>query len=241
MIRAAVCEDEPAARAGLCALIRAQPWPCRIWEYACAADLLAQGQAFDLIFLDIRLGGQGPDGMALARAIRAQGPEDQPVIIFVTGHDQYVFDAFEVGAFQYLLKPVQAEQFSRAFARAAQQLAARPKAPPRDRVLTLRAAGASRSLPLGEIRYIEGCGHKVAVHLGQETFVCYAKLQELEQQLQGRFFRIHKGYLINLEHVAGYTRTQVELTGGEKLLLSKYKTQAFAKAYLQFLKQGDGP
>ena len=56
-------------------------------------------------------------------------------------------------------------------------------------------------------------------------------------ELQMWFARIHKGYLVNLRHVEEYARGQVTLTDGEKLMISKYKYDAFVKQHLRFLRQ----
>ena len=241
MIRIAICDDEANTRAWLSALIRAQPCPCEIAEYASADDCLADRRDIDLLFLDIELAPGRPDGMALARQLRERAPGTKPVIVFVTGYDRYVFDAFDVGAFHYLLKPVDEEKFARVFARAAEQIMAERQHLGRGRVLTLRSANTGRTVPLESIAYIESSNHKVVLHLRDGEFAYYAKIRDLESELQGRFFRIHKGYLVNLSYVDGYGKTEVTLTNGERLLLSKYKYQDFVKAYLRFLKEGGGP
>ena len=240
MIKIAICDDEANIRAYLTSLIRAQSCQCEIVEYASAGDCLADTQEIDLLFLDIELApsGSGLDGMTLAQKIRAQATETQPVIIFVTGYERYVFDAFDVGAFQYLLKPVDEEKFAQVFARAVAQIGTAKEKP--GRVLTLQSANTSRTVPLDSIYYIESSNHKVELHLKDGEFVCYAKIGDLELELQDQFFRIHKGYLINLSYVAGYSKRSVTLTNGEELLLSKYKYQDFVKAYLHFLKKGAG-
>ena len=240
MIKIAICDDEANIRAYLISLIRAQSCPCEIVEYASAGDCLADTQEIDLLFLDIELNTDrsGLDGMALARKIREQVTEIQPVIIFVTGYERYVFDAFDVGAFQYLLKPVDEEKFAQVFSRAVAQIGTAREKP--GRVLTLQSANTSKTVPLDSIYYIESSNHKVELHLKDGEFVCYAKIGDLELELQDQFFRIHKGYWVNLVYVAGYSKTEVTLTNGEKLLLSKYKYQDFVKAYLHFLKRGAG-
>lgn len=242
MIRTAICDDDANTRAYLSALIRAQDCPCELVEYASAGDCLADRREIDLLLLDVELNPSGDpqNGMALARQLREQEREVQPVIIFVTGHDKYVFDAFDVGAFQYLLKPVDEEKFAQVFARAAAQITAGREAPRRVRALTLQSANTSKTVPLDRIRYIESSNHKVVLHLKDGEFAYYAKIRDLELELQEQFFRIHKGYLVNLAYVAGYSKTEVTLANGEKLLLSKYKYQAFVKAYLRFLKRGAG-
>ena len=238
MIRIAICDDEAPARACLASLIRAQGRPCEVAEYASAGDCLADRREIDLLFLDIALNAAGPDGMALARQIREGGPAARPVIIFVTGYERYVFDAFDVGAFQYLLKPVDEEKFAQVFARAAAQIEAGRDTPAR--TLTLQSAGVSRTVPLDSIYYIESSNHKVVLRLKDGEFSCYAKIRDLEAELGDQFFRVHKGYLVNLAYVEGYGKTEVTLTNGEKLLISKYKYQDFVKAYLRFVKRGAG-
>ncbi|WP_251316097.1 LytR/AlgR family response regulator transcription factor [Flintibacter muris] len=242
MIRIAICDDEANTRAYLSSLIRAQSCPCEIVEYASAGDCLADTQELDLLFLDIELASSGDrlDGMALARTIRERTTGTQPVIIFVTGYERYVFDAFDVGAFQYLLKPVDEEKFAQVFTRAVEQIQTRRENPQKGPVLTLQSANASKTVPLDSIYYIESSNHKVELHLKDGVFACYAKIGDLELELQDQFFRIHKGYLVNLSYVDGYSKTEVTLTNGERLLLSKYKYQDFVKAYLHFLKKGAG-
>ena len=240
MIKIAICDDEANIRAYLSSLIQAQDCPCEIAEYASAGDCLADNREIDLLFLDIELttDRSGLDGMALARKIREQAAGTQPVIIFVTGYERYVFDAFDVGAFQYLLKPVDEEKFAQVFSRAVAQIGTAKEKP--GRVLTLQSANTSRTVPLDSIYYIESSNHKVELHLKDGEFACYAKIGDLELELQDQFFRIHKGYLVNLSYVAGYSKRSVTLTNGERLLLSKYKYQDFVKAYLHFLKKGAG-
>ena len=238
MIRIAICDDEAPTRAYLASLIRAQDCPCEVVEYASAGDCLADHRGIDLLFLDIELNAAGLDGMALARQIREGNSAAQPVIIFVTGYERYVFDAFDVGAFQYLLKPVDEEKFAQVFARAVEQIGAGRET--LARTLTLQSAGTSRTVPLDSIYYIESSNHKVVLRLKDGEFSCYAKIRDLEAELGDQFFRVHKGYLVNLVYVEGYSKTELTLTNGEKLLISKYKYQDFVKAYLRFVKRGAG-
>ena len=190
--------------------------------------------------LDIELGGGAGipgsmDGMALARRLRSLPPDRQPLIIFVTGYESYVYQAFDVEAFQYLVKPVDEGRFADVFRRAAEKLSVLEKQ--RRRTLLVQYAGASRVIPLENIRYVESRGHKLLLHLKEGTVEYYGKIGELEQELGGQFARIHKGYLVNLRHVEEYARGQVTLTDGEKLMISKYKYDAFVKQHLRFLRQ----
>ena len=240
MIRIAICDDEALTRVYLSRLIQAQSCPCEIVEYASASECLEDHQEMDLFFLDIELNANGSNGMVLASQIRERTSETQPVIIFVTGYERYVFDAFDVGAFQYLLKPVNEEKFAQVFARAVKQIKAGRSHPRFCHALTLQSAGISRTVPLDSIYYIESSDHKVMLHLKDGEFSCYAKIRDLEAELGDQFCRVHKGYLVNLAYVGGYSKTELTLSNGEKLLISKYKYQDFVKAHLRFLKKGAG-
>ncbi len=163
------------------------------------------------------------DGMELER---------QPVIIFVTGYEKYVYDAFDVGAFQYLLKPIDEQRFAEAFGRAAAQSIF--EAEQKKKTLVIQYGSESRAVPIQDIYYIESRNHKVVLYLKDGELEYYEKIGRLAEELQGQFFRIHRGYLVNLAYVEGYDKTEVTLTGGISLPLSK-RYEDFAAAYLQFV------
>lgn len=237
-IKIAVCDDEQYIRSYLISLIQKQQFETEITEYASAAAYLSDTAEYDLLFLDIELAGSDKgnriNGMELARNIRAAEGCSQPLIIFVTGYESYVYDAFDVDAFQYLLKPIDEQKFAEVFRRAAERLTA--KAQQQQKKLVIQYAGTSRVLPLSDIYYMESQGHKIVLHLRDTTLEYYAKLGELEQALQGQFCRIHKGFLVNLAYVEGYGKAEVTLANGDRLNLSKYKYDDFVKAHLRFIR-----
>jgi len=153
MIISAICDDEAKTRAYLSALIRRQPYPCEIVEYVSADNCLEDNREIDLLFLDIKLNASNSDGMVLARKIRGRKSSVQPVIVFVTGYEQYVFDAFDVGAFQYLLKPVDEDKFAQVFARAAELIETRRERPQSVPTLTIQYANVKKAVPLESIYY----------------------------------------------------------------------------------------
>ncbi|MDE7253117.1 MAG: LytTR family DNA-binding domain-containing protein [Acetatifactor sp.] len=230
MIKIAICDDEKNIRSYLASLIKEQNVECEITEYASADEYLSSGIEHDLLFLDIELKGS-VSGMEMARQIRGMRQIRQPVIIFVTGYEKYVYDAFDVDAFQYLVKPVSEQKFAEVFRRAQEK----------KKTLIIQYAGANKAIPLDNIYYMESQSHKIVLYIkdreqaGLRRLEYYAKIGELEEELQGRFCRIHKGYLVNLSYVDEYSRTEIILTNGDKLPLSKYKYEDFVKAYLRFM------
>lgn len=239
IIRIAICDDEANIRSYLITLIRKQNIPCEIKEYDSADALLAEEPYYDLLFLDIELGdgsnGNPMNGMLLARRIRDRNPHPQPLIIFVSGHEKYVYDAFDVDAFQYLVKPVAEKKFAEVFHRAVTQISAR--AGQGSKKLVVPYGGISKVIDPENIYYAESRSHKVILHLKEENLEYYGKLGELEGKLTGQFFRIHKGYIVNLAYVEEYSRLAVTVENGDKLLISKYKYADFVRTHLLYLQR----
>ena len=235
MLKIAVCDDEKNIRSYLISLIREQNVKCEIAEYASAEEYLSDGAEHDLLFLDIELDGvvMGMNGIGLARQIREREQGGQPVIIFVTGHEKYVYDAFDVDAFQYLVKPVDEQKFAEVFGRARDKILS--EAEQRKKTLAIRHGGANKVIPLDNIYYMESQGHKIVLSTKDGRMEYYARIGELEEELRGRFCRIHKGYLVNLACVDEYSKTEILLTNGDRLPLSKYKYEDFVRAYLRFM------
>lgn len=233
-IRIAICDDEKNIRAYLRTLVRKLDSESEITEYASADEYLSDGAEHDLLFLDIELNGRTPgmDGMGLARQIRSMELVRQPIIIFVTGYEKYVYDAFDVDAFQYLLKPIDEQKFAEVFSRAAGRILS--EAEEKKRTLVIQCGSESRAIPLDSIYYMESRNHKVVLYLKEGELEYYAKIGDLEEELQGRFYRIHRGYLVNLAYVEGYDKAEVMLANGDRLPLSK-KFDDFAAAYLRFM------
>ena len=242
-VKIAVCDDEKNIRAYLVSLIKKQDIECKIMEYESADKYLSDGREYDLLFLDIEMGGSGVgmDGMELARNIRAVDIGRQPIIVFVTGYEKYVYDAFDVGAFQYLVKPVDEQKFAEVFSRAVGQIAS--EAEKRRKKLVIPYAGGSKSISFHDIYYMESQNHNIVLYLKSGNSACtsrleyYGKIGDLEKELAGQFYRIHRGYLINLFHVESYDRTEVRMANGDKLLLSRYKYDGFVQAYMEYISE----
>ena len=242
-IKIAVCDDEKNIRSYLVSLIKKQNRECSITKYASADEYLSDGREHDLVFLDIEMGGSGAlmDGMELARNIRAMDTGRQPIIIFVTGYEKYVYDAFDVGAFQYLVKPVDEHKFAEVFSRAVGQIASEVEK--RRKKLVIPYAGGSKAIPFHDIYYMESQNHNIVLYLKSGNQTCtsrleyYGKIGDLEKELAGQFYRIHRGYLINLFHVESYDRTEVRMANGDKLLLSRYKYDGFVQAYMEYISE----
>ena len=231
MLQIAVCEDEKAMGSYLKQLIDkrlAGRKEYQIEIFEAGWQLLESDKKFDIFFLDIDL--KDMSGIDMARKLRETSGA---VIIFVTALKEYVFDAFDVQAFQYLLKPVNEEKFFRVLDGAVEECLAGKGGEP----LVIRIKGTYRSIMRENIVYAENDARKVVLHLKEEQISYYAKMSELEKILGGQFFRCHRGYLVNLNEVKSYDTGSIQLKNGETILMAKQKYSAFVSAYMEFLRR----
>ncbi len=224
----AVVDDEKAIREHICSLMKEQQPESRIEAYAAGEELLAAGKRFDIVFLDIQM--EGMNGIETARNLREQ-PGDT-VLVFITGIKDYVFDALDLYAFQYLLKPIDEGKFAKVLERAVQE-AARKK---ERRVLFIK----SRNLTLdqSEILYIESRAKKAEIHTVRQNLEIYAAMDELEGQLGEEFYRCHRAYIVNMDCITEYDNESITLTSGDRVYLAKKKYGEFVKAYMWHLQSG---
>ncbi len=187
MIRIAICDDEKNIRVYLRTLVRKQDSESEITEYASADEYLSGGMEYDLLFLYIEMkdSASGMDGMSMAKQIRGMELARQPVIIFVTAYEKYVYDAFDVDAFQYLLKSINEQKFAEVFSRAAGRILS--EAEQKKKTLIIQCGSGSRAIPLDSIYYLESRNHKVVLYLKEGELEYYAKIGDLEKELTGSF------------------------------------------------------
>ena len=114
----AIVDDEKVIREQIKELaIRYAP-DCNAKAYETGEALLAEVKKADIVFLDIRM--EGMNGIDTARVLREK--QEDTVLIFITGVKEYVFEAFDVSAFYYLLKPIEEKKFSEIFERAKKEV-----------------------------------------------------------------------------------------------------------------------
>ncbi len=225
-MKIAVCDDEKETRDWIRSrILRLYP-EAQVVLFSDAAALCDSTEAFDIIFLDIKMNGM--DGMEAARRLRQKGCT--AALIFVTALDDCVFQAFDVGAFHYLVKPVDRVKFYEVLRRAAEQ-----KFPePADGGSVVVKNGRSHiCVRLSDILYAEVLNRKVTLHTANGEIEYYGRLNELEKQADGQFFCPHRAYLVNLKYVSGYNGTEIFLDQGQ-VPVAKQKYADFVKKYLEY-------
>lgn len=232
MLRIAIVDDEQAIREGIKSLIKVQYPEYAADSFASGEELLSSGKTYNIVFLDIQM--EGMSGMDAARALRRGN--DASVIVFITGIKDHVFDAFDVSAFHYLLKPIDGAKFAEVLRRAVAEAARQQES--RNPPVCIKTKTRNFTLDRDSVLYAENRGKKVELHTVQEVIELYASMGELEDQLGPGFYRCHRGYLVNMAHIREYSGDSIRLHNGESIYLARERYNDFIKAYMRYLREG---
>jgi len=219
-LRILVADDEAHARLRIADLLATQAHPMNVFEAndgRATVEMIRRSRPH-LLFLDVEMPAM--DGFEVVRAV---GPDLMPITVFVTAFSGYAVRAFEASALDYLLKPFTDERFAYTFARVLKRLKEKDE---RDFGLQVAsmlssissrisyidriAIKSSRSVQFVKVRqidWIEADGVYVHVHSNGAAWLHRAALNELESQLDPRYFiRIHRTALVNIESIVSLSR-----------------------------------
>jgi two-component system LytT family response regulator len=197
---------------------------------------------YDVLFLDIQMPGR--NGFEVLEQI---GPAQMPVTVFVTAHNEYAVQAFEVHALDYLTKPVEPERLQATLVRVRERIAsqaalmtheqmksvlhslengggARPDFPKR---LLVHNGAKDSFVNVNEIDWIEAADYYACLHVGTKSFMLRETIKELSNTLDpAKFVRIHRSIIVNVEQVSeifreGQGEGSVVLKNARRLRMSK--------------------
>jgi len=216
LLRILVVDDEPPARVRLRGLLddcQAEVPNVVVGEAEnglAGLDLLASAPA-DVVLVDIHMPGMS--GIEFARHV--QRLETPPTVIFVTAHDQYAVDAFEVNAVDYLLKPVRSGRIAAALIKAAagtrvtREILERVDPQPR-RFLSVSERGRVTLVPLDEVLYLKAEQKYVTVRTRAREYLVEESLAHLEEEFAKLFIRVHRNCLVARRSIRGFERLSGE-------------------------------
>ncbi len=186
-----------------------------------ATSRLQQGD-IDLIFLDINM--PYLNGIDFLDSL-----ENPPLCIFITAYSEYALEGFRLQAVDYLLKPIIFQRFYQASTKAYQLFLQRNKplqeSSPNDNMLFVRQGDAFVKISWTDILYAESMQNYTKLHYKERTITIHQTMLALEEALPGNhFFRIHKSYLVNVNHIDIITGGRVYIQDQE-LPISRTKRE----------------
>ena len=243
-LKTLIADDEPLARERLRFLLSTDEeieiaGECRNGREVVAA---LKEKRIDVLFLDIQM----PAGGGF-QVIEQLGPARMPVTVFVTAHNQYAVQAFEVKALDYLTKPVEPERLRATLAHAKERIASQAALLTQEQFKSVLASlenggGLTKEHPrrflvhngtkdifvnVDDIEWIEAADYYSCLHVGTKNLMLRETIKQLASSLDPhKFIRIHRSVIVNVEHIQeiireGQTEGSVVLTNGLRLKMSK--------------------
>jgi two-component system LytT family response regulator len=210
-----IVDDEPLAREGLRMLLARDPEisAIRAVRDGREAVLAIRESRPDLVLLDVQMPEM--DGFGVVRTI---GVEHMPNVVFVTAHDQYAIQAFEINALDYLLKPVVEERFVKALVRAKNRIRSQAAADADPQIMGLleaiasprthlkrvavRSAGQISFVNVADIDWIQAAENYVELHVGSVMHMLHVTMNAVEKSLDPEMFvRVHRSIIVNVGRI----------------------------------------
>ena len=189
----------------------------------------AEQNTYDVIFLDISMRGQ--NGMELARKIREK--EKDVVLVFVTSDASYVFDGYEVGAYRYLMKPVDEKKLWEILDYARMQ-----REVEEENYILVKKDSQSVRVNLNDVLYMEAQKHYVNLYLeDQESINIKTVFTELLQEMQEKSDTVlatHRSYAVNIEKVVRIGRMECVLADGSVIPVSRSFYKEVNEAFIRY-------
>lgn len=232
-MKIAICDDEKEMRSLLGEKIHNIFSMAELSYYPSGEEFLADYDDKDLLFLDIQMPGR--NGMDIARELRKTN--QKVIIIFVTAIKEYVFQAFDVGAFHYLVKPFDDGELERILRNAIEQYQLSKQiqetCEEEERYVMVHSKGTHIKVLLKNIVYAEVLNRKVTIYERNRKIEYYGKLSALEKSAGDNFFRTHRAYLVHFKYIEKYDISTIYLEKGTALIAKQNYTE-FVKRYLSY-------
>jgi len=187
----------------------------------------------DLILLDLTM--PETDGLTVARQL--SGEESPPAVIFVTAHDEFAVEAFDLDAVDYVLKPVSPDRLQRAVGRviARRGQRAEPQSSQWLEEFWVPHRSELVRIPASDVQRIDAERDYVRLHVGDQSFLLLQTITSLEERLDPeQFIRIHRSHIVRRDCVSGLRHEglgvwSVEIAGGEALRIGRTYLPAVKK------------
>jgi len=243
-LRTLIADDEPLARERLRFLLASDVEVEVLGECCNGREVLASLKDLqtDLLFLDIEMPGRGG-----FQVIEEVGPGRMPITVFVTAHNHYAVQAYEVCALDYLTKPIEADRLATTLARVKERFESKKALLTQERLKSILAGvetgaeprhdypvhllvpdGAKKSfVNVNEIDWIEAADYYCILHIGVKSLMLRETIKQLASTLDpAQFVRIHRSVIVNVSRVReifreGRSESSVVLSNGQRLRMSK--------------------
>lgn len=231
MINIAVCDDNVEIVEQIRKKIMEYKYNSNIVIFHSGIDLIQSLMAdhnYDLIFLDIEM----PEINGINTGKKLREMEIQSLLIYVSSHKDYYYEAFETEPFRFINKPIDWDVFKSVFEIAINRLTKL------NHYFYYQKDKGIKQVLLNQILYFESSGRTIKIVTQKENYSYYGKLDEVENLLAEKniiFFRIHKSYIINSSYICQLEFAKVHLVNGDILPISENRRTITRRAYMNYI------
>lgn len=237
-MRIAVCDDDEREVFHIEKLIakyqvsRNKNIDCRYFTNS--TDFLCElrGGEYDLVLLDVLM--PGVSGIQVAQELRDL--DKRVKLIFVSASPEFAVESYKVGAYHYLLKPIEADSFFALLDKIGEELSAQV-----EQGFVLKSRNGVSQIAFARIAYVEVINKTVFFYLTDGTMhEATATLADFEGTLLSRpeFLKTHRSYLVNLSYIQAIDNNCILMKNGNKIPVSRQRRSQVQDAYMHFLRQG---
>ncbi len=233
MINISICDDEQSSIDIL--LKHIEHWAKQHHEniktktYHSPDILLADFDgSVDILLLDIKM--KEMNGVETARTLRQRNSD--VCILFITSMAEAAIECYSVRAFSFLTKPLSYAEFDLEFTDAVRTVTDK-----QDDYLLINRDDSLSKVNIHDIIYIEVINHTISLHLKEgQQLQCYGSLRDFESRVEGKgFFRCHSGFLVNYSYISEISSTQIHMTNGAQIPLSKHRKSEFLSEICRYV------
>lgn len=172
----------------------------------------------DILITDIQFETENGQQNGILEAKKIQERFSRPQIIFMTGYLEYATEIFDASPVYFLLKPIEKEDLYKALDKSMIKLQSEWK-----KSIFVELKGSVEKILVNEILYIENKGRNLLVHMKEADKAFHMKLGDFEAKLPPHFLRPHQSYLVNMDYIKEFNRTEIILQNDVKIPISRTK------------------
>lgn len=187
---------------------------------------------FDIVLMDIEM--NGIDGIMAGQKLRMKDENDMVLLLYISSHDGYLRELFDVQPYAFLEKPIIQNEFFQKTENALRKIMYRRKEG-KIKVLPVAIKGGEVLIPLKKILYLESKIRKICAFTVDGSVEYYGKLKMEEQKLPNSYFvRTHQSYIINFNYIKEITNETITLTNHTKIPISSSRCEDVKVAYMAY-------
>lgn len=188
------------------------------------SNMIQQGIHYDIVYLDIEM--KSMNGLEAAKSLR--DVDLTTILIFVSSHHGYVYEIFDTKPLYFMRKPIQWDEFDKWFKKAYVEIEKK------DVYFEFTVNRVPHKVFIQDILYFESNVRVISIVCKDKSYDFYGRMNMIEKEMTNsdiEFIRVHQSYLVNVQHIRGFSFNKVELPNGTEIPVSEERRKRAREEY----------